>query len=402
MSAIVRRIFEEYLSGRGLYAIAEGLTADGVPCPSAADPARNRHRSGIAWSKGAIRAILRNPRYTGRQVWNRQSRDEQLIDVEDVAMGHKTRQIWNDQANWIWSAEQAQEAVVDVETFTRAQQIAGAGAGRPAKKVSRRRNPYLLRGLILCSSCGRRMQGSWNHDQAHYRCKLPSEYALANKVDHPPTIYVKESAVVPALDEWIASVFDPSNLEATCEAVAAAQGPVDQDVARAEAAVRRLADCDERLGKYRAALDAGADATVVAGWMAEVQAEKLRAEQELVRSKPADAFDAEAIRALVEQLGPMEAVLAEASSRGEGRAVQLPGPGADLRRWPEARQSRGRSGVLRIVSEGGFEPPRPCGHQPLKLARLPVPPLRRGCASVAFRAGPGALATAGAGRGPWW
>ena len=213
MSAIVRRIFEEYLSGRGLYAIAEGLTAEGVPCPSAADPARNRHRSGIAWSKGVIRAILRNPRYTGRQVWNRQSRDEQLIDVEDVAMGHKTRQVWNDQADWIWSAEQAQEAVVDVETFTRAQQIAGAGADRPAKKVNRRRNPYLLRGLILCSSCGRRMQGSWNHDQAHYRCKLPSEYALANKVEHPPTIYIKESAVVPALDEWIASVFDPSNLD---------------------------------------------------------------------------------------------------------------------------------------------------------------------------------------------
>ena len=150
-------------------------------------------------------------------------------------------------------------------------------------------------------------------DQAHYRCKLPSEYALANKVEHPPTIYIKESAVVPALDEWIASVLEPSNLDATCEAVAAAQGPADQDVARAEAAVRKLADCDERLRKYRAALDAGADATVVAGWMAEVQAEKLRAEQELVRSKPADAFDAEAIRALVERLGPMEAVLAEAS-----------------------------------------------------------------------------------------
>src|SRR5271155_743732 len=28
------------------------------------------------------------------------------------------------------------------------------------------------------------------------------------------------------------------------------------------------------------------------------------------------------------------------------------------------------------VSEGGLEPPRPCGHQPLKLARLPIPPLR--------------------------
>lgn len=72
---------------------------------------------------------------------------------------------------------------------------------------------------------------------------------------------------------------------------------------RAEAAVRKLADCDERLGKYRAALDAGADAKVVAGWMAEVQAEKLWAEQELVRSKPADVFDAEAIRSMVERLG---------------------------------------------------------------------------------------------------
>ena len=32
-----------------------------------------------------------------------------------------------------------------------------------------------------------------------------------------------------------------------------------------------------------------------------------------------------------------------------------------------------------MVSEGGLEPPRPCGHQPLKLARLPIPPLRRDC-----------------------
>ncbi len=98
--------------------------------------------------------------------------------------------------------------------------------------------------------------------------------------------------MVPALDEWIASVFDPSNLDATCEALAAAQGPADQDVARAEAAVRKLEDCDERLAKYRAALDAGAEATVVAGWMAEVQGEKLTAEQGLVRSKPAATFDA--------------------------------------------------------------------------------------------------------------
>jgi hypothetical protein len=39
--------------------------------------------------------------------------------------------------------------------------------------------------------------------------------------------------------------------------------------------------------------------------------------------------------------------------------------------------------TLYTVSKGGLEPPRPCGHQPLKLARLPIPPLRRGANKVA-------------------
>ena len=42
---------------------SEHLTRHGIPCPSAHDPRRNSHRSGIAWSRSAIRAILKNPRY---------------------------------------------------------------------------------------------------------------------------------------------------------------------------------------------------------------------------------------------------------------------------------------------------------------------------------------------------
>ncbi len=83
---VVRRIFAEFLAGNGLFLIAEGLTGDAIASPSAHDPARNRHRSGIAWSKSAVRAILTNPRYTGRQVWNKQRTDEILMNVEDVAM----------------------------------------------------------------------------------------------------------------------------------------------------------------------------------------------------------------------------------------------------------------------------------------------------------------------------
>ena len=84
---VVARIFERFLAGHGYYAIAERLTAEGIPSPAGYDRARNPHRLGRAWAKSAVRAILRNPRYTGYQVWGRQRRDEMLLDVNDVAAG---------------------------------------------------------------------------------------------------------------------------------------------------------------------------------------------------------------------------------------------------------------------------------------------------------------------------
>jgi hypothetical protein len=48
---------------------------------------------------------LQNPRYTGRQVWNRTRTDEVLIDVDDVALGHENRHRWNDPSQWAWSRE---------------------------------------------------------------------------------------------------------------------------------------------------------------------------------------------------------------------------------------------------------------------------------------------------------
>jgi site-specific DNA recombinase len=132
VAPVVRRIFEEYLSGRGLYVIAEGLTRDGIPSPSAHDPARNRHRqgSGGAWSKIAVRSILQNPRYTGREVWNKQRREHVLVDVEDVALGHESKMRWNQRGQWIWSEHPTHPAIVEPEVFDAVQDVF-ASAQRP-------------------------------------------------------------------------------------------------------------------------------------------------------------------------------------------------------------------------------------------------------------------------------
>ena len=223
-AVVVERIFAEFLAGYGIFAIAERLTRDGIACPSAHDRARNRHRCGLAWSKSAVRAILANPRYTGRQVWNRQRKDEVLLDVHDVALGHTTVMRWNDQDKWIFSEQVVHPPIIDDETFGQAQQLLAA---KNARQVTRRPRtsprPYVLRGLLFCGICTRRMQGSWNNDQAYYRCTYPSEYARTNHVRHPRVVYLREAEILPELDTWLSNSLDPARLSATIEALAASQ-----------------------------------------------------------------------------------------------------------------------------------------------------------------------------------
>ncbi|WP_242907602.1 recombinase family protein [Actinomadura terrae] len=84
---IVEQTFALRLAGYGARRIAGVLDADGVPCPSAHDPACNRHRNGAGWTVGTVLALLRNPRYTGFEVWTKQSKAEVLIDPHNVGLG---------------------------------------------------------------------------------------------------------------------------------------------------------------------------------------------------------------------------------------------------------------------------------------------------------------------------
>jgi site-specific DNA recombinase len=362
---IVHRIFAEYLSGRGIYAVAEGLTGDAIPSPSAHDPARNRHRDTRAWSKSAVRAILLNPRYTGRNVWNRQRRDEVLLDVEDVAAGHQTKLRWNDSSDWIWSTEVNHEALVSSEDFAAVQAQMAAHAHRPtSRKAPRNRRCYPLSGLVRCGLCGRRMQGNPNHGLNHYRCVFSAEYALANKVDHPRAVYVKESAIMPELDRWLSGLFTPENVDDTVAQMLSVGEQNETIDAQSEAARRKLADCDDRLRKYRAALDNGADPVVVAGWMSEVKAERLAAEALLAASFPSKPLSAAALRSMIANLGDMAQVLAEADPMD--KADVYAGLGIEITYRPDQRMvsvtARPLVGVQQSVSEGGLEPPRPFGH----------------------------------------
>jgi site-specific DNA recombinase len=196
----------------------------------------------------------------------------------------------------------AHEPLISSEVFEAARARRAANGRTTTRKPRRTPRPYLLRGLLRCGLCDRRMQGSWNHKQAYYRCRYPAEYALPRRAQHPPTVYVREAQIVPSLDDWIAGVFEPDRLEETCRALAETQEPAPEDGGRQEAARRTLADCDARLARYRKALEAGTDPSVVARWITEVQAERRAAEEGLRQRRPAAAPTEDDIRAMIESL----------------------------------------------------------------------------------------------------
>ena len=309
---IVQRIFSAFLAGQGIYAIAEALTRDGIPSPSGHDPERNRHRasSNGAWGKSAVRAILMNPRYTGRQVWNKQRRDEVLLDVEDVSLGHETKQRWNDRAEWIVSDGVVHRPLIDDATFQAAEDRRTSRAGSASKRRTKKSAGYALSGVLFCDLCGRRMSGSLNHGHTYYRCRFPSEYALTADIDHPKTVYLQERTFLPQVDHWLAQLFDPENLDETCSLLAQA-GDGDQTGARKQAALKKVADCEHKLTQYRQALEQGADPAVVAEWIREITAAKGVAERDLLEVKAQTPSEDE-IRALVAQLGEMATALRDA------------------------------------------------------------------------------------------
>ena len=181
----VRWIFAARLAGRSVAGIARELNERGVPCPSAADPERNRHRGGQVWNLRSVAVILANPRYTGRQVWSRQ-RSLPGAGRSTVA------------GEWAVSRIPSHPALVSDADFITVPQC--RAARRCADGVTR---DYVLAGLVQCRACGRRMDSHWVNGRAGYRCRHGHHSARARPADAARNIYVREDVLL----VWLATHF---------------------------------------------------------------------------------------------------------------------------------------------------------------------------------------------------
>lgn len=97
---IVRRIFREYLSGKGVISIANGLNADWIVT-----------RYGNQWHKRSVTCVLQNYAYTGNLLLQTTFRENHLAK----------RSLPNDGQLPKYHAKGTHEAIISMEDFTAAQ-----------------------------------------------------------------------------------------------------------------------------------------------------------------------------------------------------------------------------------------------------------------------------------------
>lgn len=269
---VVRRIFDEVLAGTPVHAVVRALNTEGVLCPSAHDPKRNRHRKADGWQSPTVDAIVANPRYTGFATFGRFRKAETLVDPDDVTWGHKTRLVRSDEP-LIRSREQAHPAIVTVDEWQEAQAvIAARRRGRGSKpRVTR---SYALQSLLVCGLCGRRMTVERNAaGRVRFRCRARGLTGSAAAVAHPANVSVWSDEIEAALIKWAADLFSPERRESTIDALAGAVVVEMVTDIRAGRAHRDRADAQRRLDSLLDSLEAGVPAASVAPRIRRAQAD---------------------------------------------------------------------------------------------------------------------------------
>ena len=127
---VVRRIYAEFLRGYTPYAIANHLTADGIPTPGGK----------TVWGKGVVLSILTNEKYKGDALL-------QKVFTEDFISKKKVKNTGQVPQYYV---EGNHEAIVSAETFDLVQeQIAARKPG-----ANRYSGVHLFSGIVYCGDCG--------------------------------------------------------------------------------------------------------------------------------------------------------------------------------------------------------------------------------------------------------
>lgn len=135
---IVKSIYTDFLSGKGIEAIMKSLNERGVLT-----------QQGCIWHRSAIMRILRNYTYTGNLLLQTKYRENHLTKRTLVNNGELPQ----------YHAIDTHEAIIDIDTFNAVQEEIKLRAEKHTKAHEKQTYPFS--GIMTCAICGK-----------HYRRKI--------------------------------------------------------------------------------------------------------------------------------------------------------------------------------------------------------------------------------------
>ena len=171
---VVRSIYADYLSGKGLVAIIKRLNEEGILT-----------QQGFTWHRSAITKILTNYTYTGNLLLQTKFRENHLTKRTLVNNGELPQ----------YHAENTHEPIIDIGTYNSVQ----LEMKRRAEKYSGKptHNTYPFTGLITCDNCGKHYRRKVTPTGAVWICSTYNTYGKSKC----PSKAIPETTLTALVDE---------------------------------------------------------------------------------------------------------------------------------------------------------------------------------------------------------
>lgn len=221
---IVRKIYEDFVGGRGLLQISHELTTLGV-----------RSRFGNPIDNRGIKYILRNPVYIGKVRWTPTGR---------------TRRVW-DNPDTI-TMDGGHEPLVPRELYDQAQALLDERERRYGRYSREDGKPFALKGLVRCSCCGATLSRMKSHHDRKGGPSLQCHNYAKGRCPESHGIQITKLT-----DEVLKQITD--DFRQLDFGILSADGQRLQSDNSAELIARQISREEQKLERIREAYEAGVD-----------------------------------------------------------------------------------------------------------------------------------------------
>ena len=154
-AAVIRRIFDMYVSGISFEDIAECLNRYGIPYINSSTDRK--------WSRSTIGHIIENEKYAGNSLWQKSYTTNTLPRVQRKNKGEQPQ----------YYVGSSHEAIIDKDTFEAAQAL--RSARKSEKHIEQYNQPNPFRKKIVCGHCGSPFRIKRSSGGTYWICRQHAE-----------------------------------------------------------------------------------------------------------------------------------------------------------------------------------------------------------------------------------